>query len=161
MKKTALFLLTIMIFISTAFILQRKLDKEAMSSYEYDKGTLGIAVSRILTSKSVVHNFGKPIYPEDEKKQYVWIYIKLLNSSTNAVQVKPQEFTLSIPGKDPVIFDTKATGSMQKCLKETTLEPDKESIGVLIFPLPRSSDYILHYNGPEGKIKKRIVIEAP
>lgn len=168
MRKVAVLLLVFIVFMSAALIIQGKMDeekftaiKENMGNYEYDKDMLGIAISRVMTSKAVVHNFGKPIYPVDRKLQYVWVYIKLVNSGTSAVQVKPDEFTLSIPGKDAVNFDSKATNSMQKCLKPISLDPNKQNIGVLIFPLSESSEYTLHYNGPNGKVEKRLVVESP
>ncbi|KUO70280.1 MAG: hypothetical protein APF77_04400 [Clostridia bacterium BRH_c25] len=170
MRKTAVLFLVFIAFISAALIIQRKTDedknsftaiKENMGRYEYDKGGLGIAVSRTMTSKAVVHNFGRPIYPADKKLQYVWVYIKVVNSGTTAVQLKPDEFTLSIPGKAAVNYDYKASNSMQKCLKPINLDPEKENIGVLIFPLPESNAYTLHYNGPNGKVEKRLVIDSP
>lgn len=170
MKKAAVLLLVSMILLSAVLIIQRKVSeeqngfisiKENMDEYEYDKDMLGIAISRVITSKSVIHNFGKPIYPADRKLQYVWIYIKLINSGTATIQVKPEEFTLSITGEDAVSYDFKATNSMQKSLKPINLSPNKQSVGVLIFPLPESNDYTLHYSSPKGKIEKRLVIDAP
>jgi hypothetical protein len=135
--------------------------KENMSIYEYGEGTLGIALIRVMTSKSIIHNFGKPIYPKDRELQYVWVYINAINSGATAVQIEPKEFTLSVPGKAAVDYDLKATNSMQKCFKSISLDPDKQNIGVLIFPLPESREYILHYNGYNGKVEKRLVIDLP
>jgi len=169
-RKAAVLFLVFIMFVSAAFMIQGKMDyeenringiKENMAKYEYNKDMLGISISRVLTSKAVMHNFGRPIYPYDRKLQYVWVYIKVVNSGTTVVSVKPDEFTLSIPGKDAVNYDYKASNSMQKCFKEINLEPNKKSIGVLIFPLPEGREYILNYNGPEGKIEKSLIIDLP
>jgi uncharacterized membrane protein len=169
-KKVAVLLLVFIILVSAAFIMQGKMNegesrfteiKESMAEYVYDEDMLGIAISRVLTSKAVIHNFGRPIYPYDRELQYVWVYIKVVNSGTTAVQVKPDEFTLSIPGEAAVNYDYKASNSMQKCLKAINLDPNKRGIGVLIFPLPESREYTLHYNGPNGKIEKSLVIDLP
>jgi hypothetical protein len=169
-RKAAVLLLAFIMLVSAAFIMQGKMNegesrfteiKESMGRYDYGKSMLGIAISRAMTSKAVVHNFGKPIYPHDRKLHYAWVYIKVVNSGTTAVQVKPDEFTLSIPGEAAVSYDYKASNSMQKCLKAINLNPNEEGIGVLIFPLPESEEYTLHYNGPEGKIEKSMVIDLP
>lgn len=168
MRKIAVLLLVFIMLMSSAIIIQRTMNekkirytaiKANMGKYEYDKGMLGIAVTRVMASKAVIHNFGKPIYPDDSKLQYVWVYIKIVNSGTTAVQVKPEEFTLSISGKDAVNYDLKATNSMQKCLKSINLDSNKQNIGVLIFALPESNDYTLYYNGLNGKIEKRLAAD--
>lgn len=170
MRKAAVLLLVFTVIISAALItIQRKIDgencfaviKESMGEYEYGEDMLGIAVTRTLKSKSIIHNFGRPIYPADRELQYVWLYINVVNKGTTAVQVEPYEFTLSIPGGDVVDHDFRASNSMQKYFKTVILEPDKQNIGVLIFPMPENKEYVLHYNGPKGKVEKRIVIDSP
>ncbi|HYE84618.1 MAG TPA: DUF4352 domain-containing protein [Clostridia bacterium] len=159
MRKAAVLLIILIVFMPAALMIRGKMDRENMGKYEYTKDMLGIAVARVMKSEAVIHNFGRPIYPADRELQYTWVYIKLVNSGSTATQIEPGDFTLSIPGKTAVSYDTKATNSMQKCLKPITLEPDKQAIGVLIFPLPGSSTYSLHYNGPGGKVEKRLVID--
>lgn len=48
---------------------------------------------------------------------------------------------------------------MQKRLNPLALAPGEEAIGLLIFPVPESKEYILNYNGESGKIKKRFKME--
>ena len=130
-------ILTLLISISSAFIIQRQnteepgrltAAKEQMDKFEYDNRKLGLAVTEVKTSTSVRHTAGKPIFPEDKILQYVWVYIKLDNAGTSAVQVNPEEFTLSIPGKAAVKYDERSTHSMQKWLKATELNPGEQSI---------------------------------
>ncbi|MGE5678886.1 MAG: DUF4352 domain-containing protein [Pseudomonadota bacterium] len=160
MRRAVFLLLAPILLVTAALIFQSKTDAKSMSSFEYDKSGLGIAVSRVMVSESVVHNFGKPIYPEEQDTQYVWVYINMVNNGTNAVQVSPEEFTLLISGKVSVKYDPKATNSMQKGLKAFTLEPGRQNVGVLIFPMPVDSKYILHYRGANGEIAKRITITS-
>ncbi len=167
MKKSVVVFIALVVLASAAIIIQNLVDaggisfakiRNNMEEYEYDEGRLGIAISRVMSSDAVYHNFGRPIYPADREMQYVWVYVKLLNSGVAAVEVNPDEFTLSVPGGDAVIYDSRATDSMQKSMKPIELAPNKQSIGVLIFPITESNEYILSYNGPRGKVKKRLVI---
>ena len=160
MKKAVILPIAFILLVSASIaIALREKTVESMGEYKYDKGTLGVAISRTMTSDAVIHSFGRPIYPEDRSLQYVWVYIKLVNSGTTAVQVKPEEFTLSVPGKAAVSYDSRATDSMQKRLNPLALAPGEEAIGLLIFPVPESKEYILNYNGESGKIKKRFKTE--
>jgi len=160
LKKAVILPIAFILLVSaTIIIAQREKAMENMGDYKYDKGTLGVAISRTMASDAVIHNFGRPIYPEDRSLRYVWVYIKLANSGTTAVQVKPEEFTLSVPGKAAVNYDSRATDSMQKRLNPLTLAPGKEAVGLLIFPVPESKEYTLHYHGESGKIKKRFEME--
>lgn len=133
--------------------------KEGMCEYEYDKAMLGMSILRVMKSEAVCHNFGRPIYPVDRELQYVWTYIKLLNSGTVSVQIEPEDFTLSAPGKDAVNHDSNATDSMLKSIKPISLKPNEQNIGVLIFAVPESKNYTLYYDGPNGKIEKGFVVE--
>ncbi|MBP7073175.1 MAG: DUF4352 domain-containing protein [Clostridia bacterium] len=160
MKKAVILPIAFVLLVSAAIIIaQREKAVENIGEYKYDKGTLGVAISRTMTSDAVIHNFGKPIYPDDRSLQYVWVYIKLVNSGTTAVQIKPEEFTLSVPGRAEVNYDSRATDSMQKRLNPLTLAPGKEVTGLLIFPVPESEEYALYYHGESGKIKKRFKME--
>lgn len=169
MRKTAVLILVFIIFVTAALIIiQRQASggkyssaaiKQGMGEYEYDEDMLGMAISRVMTSDAVYHNFGKPIYPADTGLQYVWVYIKLINSGTASVQIGPDDFTLSAAGKAAVSYDARATESMQKSLKYISLKPGEQNVSVLIFPVSASKDYILHFDGPQGKIEKRFVSE--
>lgn len=157
--RRAVYLFLILILLVTAALVFRGVTAEkSMGDFEYDSSGLGMAVSRVMVSESVVHNFGKPIYPEDRNSHYVWVYINTVNNSTASVQINPKEFTLSLPGKAAVNYDPKATDSMQKGIKVFTLEPGRQKTGVLIFPMPESRVYILHHSGANGEIEKRITI---
>lgn len=151
MKKTVALFAAFMILISAVFIITHR--------KHIAEGTLCVDISRVMTSDAVYHNFGKPIYPEDRSLQYVWVYIKLVNLGTASVHVRPEEFTLSVPGKAAVSYDIKATDSMQKRLSQVELAPGKQHVGLLIFPMPVDKAYILHYNGSEGTVEKRFAIE--
>lgn len=135
--------------------------KEEMGRYEYDDRGLGIALIRVMTSKSVRHNFGRPFYPKEKAHQYIWVYIKLNNTGMAAVQAKPEEFTLSISGEAAVSYDFKTTTSMQKGMKTVNIKPGKQEVGLLIFVLPESREYTLHYNGPNGAVDKEFVVQSP
>ena len=135
--------------------------KQSMSKYEHDKNDLGISIKEARTSKAVRHTFGKPYYADDKKSQYVWLYLKISNSGTDAVQIKPEDFTLSIPGKGSVYYDYKTTSSMQKGMRPVKLKPSVMIINLLIFALPESKEYILLYNGSNGTIEKSVVVDWP
>ena len=160
LKKTVILIIAIILLVSAAIIIaQREKAAGNMGEYKYDKGSLGVAISRTMASDAVIHSFGKPIYPEDRSLQYVWVYIKLVNSDTTAVQVKPEEFTLSVPGRAAVSYDSRATDSMQRRLNPLALAPGEEAVGLLIFPVTESKEYTLYYHGESGKIEKRFKME--
>jgi tetratricopeptide (TPR) repeat protein len=130
-----------------------------MNNYETGIGNIAIAVSETKVTKKVDTGYGRYLYyDKNVNMQFVWLCINALNKGLVTEHVNPNDFTLSTSEGLTVNYESQSTFSLGNYFQAINLNPQGQTAGWLIFAIPKSSTYIMHYNGLGGSMDKKIII---
>jgi len=131
--------------------------RNRMKKYEFGTGVVGIAVGEVKTSSRVNGDYGFYSYIKDPQHfQFLWLWIRAINIGTISVHVNPNDFRVTSPDGYTANYD--AASFNVKYLDATNIPPNSYITGWLIFVVPKTDNYVLHYNGLSGSVTKRIIL---